>query len=146
MIDDIVEFEFEGKRVKVKEILNGLVANPGSLKEKEYCGGYVQKIEKNSDKLEQSKRFKLEAILVTQMTDPSMMEEIRNAKAIVTEIGGLISHAAIVSRELDTLCIIGTKNAMKKIKDGEKIYLQYEVRENDGIEDYVGIIYNEIYN
>ena len=41
------------------------------------------------------------------------------ASAIVTDIGGLLFHAAIVSRELQKPCVIGTKNATSTFKDGD---------------------------
>lgn len=143
MIDDVVEFDFEGRRVRAREILNGIVACSGQLEEGEYLAGYAQKIEKNSDKIERPERIEQDSVLVTQMTDPSMMEEIRKAKAIVTEIGGLMSHAAIVSRELELLCIIGTKDAMKKISNGDRIYLKYETVKQNSVEDYIGRIFRE---
>jgi phosphohistidine swiveling domain-containing protein len=68
-------------------------------------------------------------ILVTTMTDPSIMPFIRNCLAFVTDEGGLTSHAAIVSRELNIPCIVGTKNGTQAIKDGSLI----EVNANNGI-------------
>lgn len=68
-------------------------------------------------------------ILVTSMTSPDYMPAIRKAAAIVTNEGGLLSHAAIVSRELGKPCIVGTKNATKILKDGDLI----EVDANKGI-------------
>ena len=68
-------------------------------------------------------------ILVTTMTDPSIMPFIRNCLAFVTDEGGLTSHAAIVSRELNIPCIVGTKNGTQAIKDGSLI----EVNANTGI-------------
>lgn len=125
MLDDIVEFNLDGKQIRGREILVGKIACRGNLKEGEYLTGYVRKITKNSNKVENNEEFNEGEILVTQMTDPSMMEEIRKSKAIVTEIGGLLSHAAIVSRELNLLCIIATEDAMKKTYDGQRIYLHY---------------------
>jgi phosphohistidine swiveling domain-containing protein len=143
MIDDVVEFTFEGRRVRAREILNGVVACSGQLEEGEYLAGYAQKVEKNSDKIESPERIEQDSVLVTQMTDPSMMEEIRKSKAIVTEIGGLMSHAAIVSRELELLCIIGTKDAMKKINNGDRVYLKYETVMQGSFEDYRGFVFLE---
>lgn len=68
-------------------------------------------------------------ILVTTMTDPSIMPFIRNCLAFVTDEGGLTSHAAIVSRELNIPCIVGTKNGTEVIKDGDTI----EVDADNGI-------------
>ena len=60
-------------------------------------------------------------ILVSSATSPNLMPAIRQAAAIVTDEGGLTSHAAIVSRELDIPCVIGTKIATQVLKDGDKV-------------------------
>jgi pyruvate,water dikinase len=57
-------------------------------------------------------------ILVTTMTTPDFVPLMQKAAAIVTDIGGLLSHAAIVSREMKKPCIIGTHVATKILKDG----------------------------
>ena len=57
------------------------------------------------------------------------MPAIRKAKAIITDEGGLLCHAAIVSRELKIPCIIGTKIATKILKDNDLI----EIDTNNGI-------------
>ncbi|MEK6890101.1 MAG: PEP-utilizing enzyme [Nanoarchaeota archaeon] len=60
-------------------------------------------------------------ILVTTLTDPSMVQAMIKAVAIVTDIGGITSHPAILSREMGIPCIVNTKGATKKIKNGMKI-------------------------
>ncbi len=60
-------------------------------------------------------------IVVTHMTDPDWVPVMKKAAGIVTDLGGRTCHAAIVSRELGTPAIVGTNNATKKIKNGEKI-------------------------
>jgi phosphoenolpyruvate synthase/pyruvate phosphate dikinase len=68
-------------------------------------------------------KFNKGEILVTSMTRIEYVPLMKKAKAIVTDEGGIACHAAIVSRELGVPCIIGTKNATKMIKDGNKIKL-----------------------
>ena len=63
--------------------------------------------------------FKPEDILVAPMTSPEYIFAMKKAKAIITDTGGLTSHAAIVSRELKILCLVGTKIATKVLKDGD---------------------------
>lgn len=58
-------------------------------------------------------------ILVTTMTTPEFVPAMRKSLAIVTDEGGVTCHAAIVSRELNISCIIGTKFASKVLKDGD---------------------------
>ncbi|MFH1510757.1 MAG: PEP-utilizing enzyme [Candidatus Woesearchaeota archaeon] len=67
------------------------------------------------------RKVKAGDIIVTEMTTPDYMAAIRNAAAIVTDIGGITSHAAIVARELGIPCIVGTKNATRVIKNGQLI-------------------------
>lgn len=58
-------------------------------------------------------------ILVAHMTSPDFTLGIKKAAAIITDEGGITCHAAIVSRELNIPCIIGTKNATRVLKTGE---------------------------
>ena len=60
-------------------------------------------------------------ILVTSMTRPEFLPLMKIAEAIVTDEGGITSHAAIVSRELKKPCIIGTRTATKVLKDGDLV-------------------------
>jgi pyruvate,water dikinase len=60
-------------------------------------------------------------ILVAETTAPELMVACKKAGAIVTDMGGLMSHAAIVSREFGIPCVVGTKNASKILKDGDKV-------------------------
>ena len=53
----------------------------------------------------------------------------RKAKAIVTDEGGITCHAAIVSRELGKVCVVGTKIATQIFKDGDMV----EVDANKGV-------------
>jgi pyruvate,water dikinase len=67
-------------------------------------------------------------ILVTNMTTPDFVPGMRLAAAIITDEGGITSHAAIVARELNKPCIIGTKIASKVFHDGDLV----EVDANKG--------------
>ncbi|VVB66738.1 putative phosphoenolpyruvate synthase [Candidatus Gugararchaeum adminiculabundum] len=60
-------------------------------------------------------------ILVTTMTTPDFVPAMKKACAIVTDEGGATAHAAIVSRELGIPCIVGTRDATKKLKEGMTI-------------------------
>jgi phosphohistidine swiveling domain-containing protein len=68
-------------------------------------------------------------ILIASTTGPEVMAACERAGAIVTDEGGLTSHAAIVSRELKIPCIVGTKIATKMFKDGDMV----EVDANTGV-------------
>lgn len=60
-------------------------------------------------------------ILVTSMTRPDFVFLMKKAGAVVTDAGGILSHAAIVSRELNIPCIIGTEVATTVLKDGDLV-------------------------
>lgn len=70
--------------------------------------------------------FKEGEILVTGMTRPEFVPLMKKAKAIVTNEGGITTHAAIISRELKIPCIIGTKVATDVLKTGDFIELDLE--------------------
>ena len=69
----------------------------------------------------ESKGFKKGDILIAPMTSPEYVFLIKLSSAIITDTGGLTSHAAIVSRELKIPCIVGTKIATKALKDGDLV-------------------------
>lgn len=60
-------------------------------------------------------------VLVTEMTTPDFVPAMKKASAIVTNTGGMTSHAAIVSRELGVPCIVGCENATTVLKDGMEV-------------------------
>lgn len=65
--------------------------------------------------------FKNGEVLVTIMTNPDFVVIMKKAVAIVTDEGGVLCHAAIVSRELDIPCVVGTKVATKVFKNGDMV-------------------------
>jgi phosphohistidine swiveling domain-containing protein len=73
--------------------------------------------------------FQKNEILVTGMTRPEYVSLMRKAKAIITDEGGITCHAAIVSRELNKPCVIGTKFATRVLKDGDLV----EVNADKGV-------------
>ncbi|MBP6944798.1 hypothetical protein KBD61_04890 [Patescibacteria group bacterium] len=73
-------------------------------------------------------RFEDGDILVTSMTRPEFVPLMHRAAGIITNEGGITCHAAIVSRELNKPCLIGTRKATDLIKEGDLI----EVRAHHG--------------
>ncbi len=65
-------------------------------------------------------------ILIAETTSPELMPACKKAGAIVTDQGGLLSHAAIVSRELNIPCIVGTGNATEIFKNGDLVEVDGE--------------------
>ena len=74
-------------------------------------------------------------VLVTGMTDPDFVPFMKMASAIVTDKGGITSHAAIVSRELNIPCVVGTETATQLMKTGQ----DYTVDSRNGV-IYEGIM------
>ena len=81
--------------------------------------GVVFKVE-NSDRPPKVEKNK---ILVAKLISPKLLPHILVSRAVVTDEGGLASHAAIVSRELKKICIVGTKIATKVLKDGDMVWV-----------------------
>jgi len=65
-------------------------------------------------------------ILVTKMTNPDMVPAMQKVAAIVTDEGGMTCHAAIVSRELGTPAVVGTRNATSILKPGQLVTVDGE--------------------
>jgi rifampicin phosphotransferase len=74
-----------------------------------------------------------EDILVTAFTDPSWTPLFVSIKGIVTEVGGLMTHGAVIAREYGLPAVVGVENATKLIKDGQRIRVH-------GTEGYIEIL------
>ena len=75
-------------------------------------------------------------ILITKATDPGWTPLIINCGGIVLEVGGMLQHGALVSREFNKPCVVGIDNVTNIIKDGEEI-------EVDAIEGIVRLLDRE---
>ncbi|WP_412990302.1 phosphoenolpyruvate synthase [Pediococcus siamensis] len=98
-----------------KVIIRGLPASPG------LASGVVHVID-SPDDIDQ---FKQGEVLVTYMTSPDWVPAMKKATAIITNNGGMTCHAAIVSREMQIPCIVGTKSkgvaATDALKTGDVV-------------------------
>ena len=106
---------------KLKIVVKGLAAG------KRAYGVGVAKVVLSPD--EASEKMQKGDILVTGMTNPDFVPFMKIASAIVTDKGGITSHAAIVSRELAIPCVVGTETATEDMKTGK----QYTVDARNGI-------------
>jgi phosphohistidine swiveling domain-containing protein len=106
---------------KIK-ILKGTVASVGNTEGKVIKLSY-RDADNHSKKI---KKMRKGEILVTEMTHPNIINACKKAGGIITDEGGLLSHAAIVSRELKIPCIIGTKMATDVLKDGDRVKIDTE--------------------
>jgi phosphohistidine swiveling domain-containing protein len=96
------------KSAEIVEEITGLIASPG------VATGKAKICLSAAD----AKKMVQGDILVTGMTTPNFVPYMKKAAGIVTDEGGATSHAAIISRELGKPCVIGTKVATTKLKDG----------------------------
>ncbi len=103
--------------------------NTGIIKGRTGSGGKVAGRVQVIHGVEEMSKFNVGNILVTAYTAPDFVPIMKKAIAIVTDTGGVTSHAAIVSRELSVPCVVGTKVATKILKDGDMV----EVDANNGI-------------
>ena len=72
-------------------------------------------------------------ILVTSFTDPSWTPLFVSIKGLVTEVGGLMTHGAVIAREYGLPAVVGVENATKRIKDGQRIRV-------NGTDGYIEIL------
>lgn len=79
--------------------------------------------------IEDASNFKEGDILVTHITDPTMVSMMAKASAIVCEIGSITSHPSIVSRELGIPCVVSVKDATSLLEDGVKVEVNGRVGE-----------------
>ena len=92
-------------------LVSGLGASPGTV------SGDVRTV----TKLDQLDKVAEGDVIVTEMTMPDMVPAMKRAVGIVTDEGGMTSHAAIVSRELGVPAVVGTSAATHELDDGQTI-------------------------
>lgn len=114
--------EVERVKVLVREkvsgdnVRTGVVASPGKATGKIAVVMYKHEVHKVNDG----------DILVAIWTTPDYVPAMKKAAAIITEEGGLTSHAAIISRELGKPCLLNVKNATEFFKDGDLVEVDAE--------------------
>ncbi|MCU4801015.1 phosphoenolpyruvate synthase [Halobacteria archaeon HArc-gm2] len=97
-------------------LADGLGAGPGS------ATGDVRIV----TKLDQLDKVESGDIIVTEMTTPDMVPAMKRAAGLVTDEGGMTSHAAIVSRELGVPAVVGTNDATARLQDGQRVTIDGE--------------------
>lgn len=112
------EMLYEEEILETDEV-RGIIAYPGKVKGKVTVIGSIEDRDK----------FSKGDILVTHDGPAELTIFLKEASAIVTNQGGMISHVSIVARELKTPCIVGTKNATNVLHDGDLV----EVDADEGV-------------
>jgi pyruvate,water dikinase len=104
-------FPVETDAARAEEVVSGAAVSPGAVE------GVARLIldPDGDDDLEPGE------ILVCRTTDPSWASLMMVASALVIDIGGAISHGAIVARELGIPCVIGTRNGTAAIRTGDTL-------------------------
>ncbi len=97
-------------------LLSGIGASPGRVT------GPVRIVHK----LDQLDKVDDGDILVTEMTTPDMVPAMKRAAGIVTDEGGMTSHASIVSRELGVPAVVGTSTGTTVLEDGQRVTIDGE--------------------
>lgn len=108
-----------GKSERVRFEIRGNVA----------CGGKAVGRVKVVNRAEEIYKVNHGDVVVAPMTSPDFMPALRKCVAIVTNFGGITCHAAIISREFNIPCVVGTNNATEILKDGDLV----EVDADNGI-------------
>lgn len=96
-----------------KSFLPGICASPGKIR------GAIKVVHSKED----INKINPSDIMVAIGTDFDLLEIMNMCSGIITEEGGLLSHASVVSRELKKPCLIGVANATKILKDGDSVLL-----------------------
>jgi pyruvate,water dikinase len=111
--------KIEAKGTKTMQILEGQGTSKGNVKGTAIV---METLHFNNDYTDK--------ILITRATDPGWTVIFPLLKGIITEQGGLLSHASIIARELGIPCVVKVNDATKLIRSGQKI-------EIDGMKGYV---------
>ncbi|MBU1854932.1 MAG: hypothetical protein KKF89_04380 [Nanoarchaeota archaeon] len=109
-----------------KNLIKGVAANKGIVK-----GSAIicPMLNDSKEILKINKLMKKGDILIAETTSPDIIILCNKAAAIVTEQGGMLSHAVIISREMNIPCVIQATNSTKIFKNGDLV----EVNADKGI-------------
>ena len=112
---------YDGDFEEASSILHGTYDGSGTFKGVKAYGGKVKGRVKKITTYDVSVTIEPDEILVTGMTDPRFIHLMYTARGFITDAGGMLSHAAIVARELKKPCIVGTKVATKVLETGDLV-------------------------
>lgn len=119
---ELDEYKKKNLKEEIKEEINELSGTTA-------CGGVVKGTVKVLAGKQEIGKVEKGDILVASMTTPDFVPAMERAAAFVTDEGGILCHAAIVSREMNKPCVIGTNIATKVLKDGDVV----EVNADDAV-------------
>ncbi|UCE52551.1 MAG: hypothetical protein JSV31_25380 [Desulfobacterales bacterium] len=99
------------KQADVKKVFRGIPCAQGK------AAGRVRVIQD----INQSGRLQPGDILVTRFTDPGWTPLFSLLSGVITETGGILSHAAVIAREYGVPAVLAVQNATRKLKDNQKV-------------------------
>jgi phosphohistidine swiveling domain-containing protein/molybdopterin-guanine dinucleotide biosynthesis protein A len=116
-----------------KTVLDGEVASEGVI------NGYVRRVYNAKD----AAAMKGNEILVAYGTDFDLMEGLQKCIGIITEEGGIMSHASLVAREMGKPCLIAVTNAMNILNNGDFIEIDTQKKKVSVLENKIEDIKNK---
>lgn len=128
-ICNLTEFEQKYPEYVFKIDVPSYASEKGIVKGKTASGGYAKGKVKILRRAKDIEKMNEGDILIAPMTTPDYIPVMAKAAAVVTDEGGALCHAAIVSREMGKPCVIATEYATKIFNDGETV----EVNADEGV-------------
>ena len=119
-------FQGEECRAVIEEFVSEPVKDEGEVSELKGTIAYkgeVRGIAKIVLTVEDIAKVNEGDILISSATNPDLILAMKRAAAFVTDMGGIISHASIVAREMKKPCLVGTKTATHVFKDGDMVFV-----------------------
>ncbi|MGE0710486.1 MAG: PEP/pyruvate-binding domain-containing protein [Planctomycetota bacterium] len=110
-----------GSSAGVPPKLVGAGVPPGALRGLGASGGRVTAVARALASPAEGERLGAGEVLVAHTTDPGWTPLFLRASAVVTEVGGLLSHGAIVARELGVPAVVNVPGALRALRDGERV-------------------------
>ena len=115
-LDSLLHPQFDAKALKAaKPVAKGLAASPGAASGKVYftADAVLDAVEKGVEKV----------ILVRKETSPEDIEGMHASEGILTQFGGMTSHAAVVARGMGTCCVCGLRRGQASTKPAKTVTL-----------------------
>jgi len=116
-VDDFKDLVVPEEGLAIKQI-TGSTAFPGKVRGKAIVLPPISTSEEYEEFMDE---FEAGSILIAPMTSPELVPVFKKVLAIVTDEGGITSHAALIAREMEIPCIVGTSYATKLIKSGMEV-------------------------
>jgi len=125
IITEEIITKLEQRRAADKDDIDDMDQIEGTVAQEGTTTGVARVVTRKS----QTDKLNGGEVLISEMTTPDYISAMKRASAIVTDEGGMTSHAAITARELEKPCIVGAEIATHVLEDGDKV----EVNADEGV-------------